>query len=978
MSSLQIHSLPAGLFEIRTSYFSKALNEACKLVPGMRWSPESRNWYGYSDAIEQLREELSEKGVSLGGELPEADAWKSRDITTVNLTASNGWVARRYQEDGVRFILDKAEEGCLLADGMRLGKSATAALAARHLDVKTLVICPPNAVGVWAREPDHTKPGELAKWWPEAWRGLDDKPWTSKTPYSGVVVLEGIALAKWQDAFWKISEKKEEKRSTEEKQKLKEADAILNDTLKDLQNAKVAVIHDQLIYAWVEVLTRWGFDFVVMDECHVFSSYDTRRSLAAKKLTSRARYRASLSGTPMTNRPRDLHNVVDLLCPGRFGAFFRHEKQKGTFSDSFCGSFQETVGKGPEAKTVWNHNGKSNAELLHRRLQRMMLRRTAKEVDTELPDKTRQIIDVRVPANKMVMPSMSNLGDRRALRRVLDLTADAKLKSVQDLLKSHLEEGLKVIAFCHRQVFAETLVSGSMKFDIDNLFSTYVHGDVSSKNRIVKIISAEKNTGPVLFAATIESCSSAIDLSFADVIVFCELTYEPGELAQCLDAKTEILTPYGFVPMGTIQKGDRVAAFNMETEEVAYLKASSVIQRDLGKDEFMYRLASDDVEIHVTGDHRMVNKRHIKGPNTNRWTAWETNTAKELSKRNRAYTIPVAGNMTACGVPLTDDELRVIGWYLTDGTLNGNTLSISQSTGSAYLKDLEACLHGACLAFGVSVIPADPEGIRSNMKRTVDGHVYSIPRFASRKREGTGWYKLAAYLDKNFAPSLFDMTKEQLAVLLEALHWGNGVKSKGKRTKAWAYHIGTSNKTFIERLQHLCILRGFRANISTDFRDRGDREIGRKPYYTLNVKDCAWRSLGGPAGGDRTRMARLRKRPQKVWCVSNDWGTLIIRRNGKTAIVGNCEERSYKVGDGRKRLIQYVIARGTGDELILRAVISKLADFETIVGSTGDRMKEDLAGKKDPDAALKRLAAAMEEMHKAKPKLKKSRGISAT
>jgi SWI/SNF-related matrix-associated actin-dependent regulator 1 of chromatin subfamily A len=255
----------------------------------------------------------------------------------------------------------------------------------------------------------------------------------------------------------------------------------------------------------------------------------------------------------------------------------------------------------------------------------MMLRRTAKEVDTELPDKTRQIIDVRVPANKMVMPSMSNLGDRRALRRVLDLTADAKLKPVQDLLKSHLEEGLKVIAFCHRQAFAETLVSGSVKFGVDNLFSTYVHGDVSSKNRIAKIISAEKNTGPVLFAATIESCSSAIDLSFADIIVFCELTYEPGELAQC-------------------------------------------------------------------------------------------------------------------------------------------------------------------------------------------------------------------------------------------------------------------------------------------------------------------------------------------------------------------EERSYKVGDGRKLLIQYVIARGTGDELILRAVISKLADFETIVGSTGDRMKEDLAGKKDPDAALKRLAAAMEEMHKARPvsdKKKKRAVLSA-
>jgi SNF2 family DNA or RNA helicase len=618
VSSLQIQPLDAGLFEIRTSYFSKALNEACKLVPGMRWSPESRNWYGYSDAIEQLQEELSKQGIRLGGKLPELDAWKSISLAGVNLTASNGWVARQYQEDGVRFGLSKVEEGCLIADGMRLGKTAEASLIARHLDVKTLVICPPNAVGVWAREPNHPKPGELAKWWPESWRGLDDKPWTSKTSYPGVVVLEGIKLAKWQDLFWKLSEKK--KLISEEERQLKEANAILNDASKDLQNAKVVVIHDQIIYAWVEVLLEWDYDFLICDEIHWASSYDTRRSIAAKKLAAVAKYRAGLSGTPMVNRPRDLHNVIDLLCPGRFGAFFRHEKQVGTFSHSFCGSFQETVGKGPEAKTIWNHNGKSNVELLHRRLSHMMLRRTAKEVDKELPNKVRQVIDVRVPANKMVMPSMSNLGDRRALRRVLDLTADAKLRPVLETLKSHLEEGLKVVAFCHRQIFAETLVNSSAKFSIDNLFATHVHGEVTGKKRIERIINSEKHQGPVLFAATIESCSSAIDLSFADVIVFCELTYEPGELAQC-------------------------------------------------------------------------------------------------------------------------------------------------------------------------------------------------------------------------------------------------------------------------------------------------------------------------------------------------------------------EERSYKVGDGRKRLIQYVIARGTGDELILRAVISKLADFETIVGSTGDRMKEDLAGKKDPDAALKRLAAAMEEMHRARPIKKKKQGI---
>jgi hypothetical protein len=62
-------------------------------------------------------------------------------------------------------------------------------------------------------------------------------------------------------------------------------------------------------------------------------------------------------------------------------------------------------------------------------------------------------------------------------------------------------------------------------------------------------------------------------------------------------------------------------------------------------------------------------------------------------------------------------------------------------------------------------------------------------------------------------------------------------------------------------------------------------------------------------------------------------------------------------------LIQYVIARGTGDELILHAVINKLDNFLDLVETDkGDGFKEALKGEDD---GLSRLSAALKKMGKA-------------
>lgn len=75
------------------------------------------------------------------------------------------------------------------------------------------------------------------------------------------------------------------------------------------------------------------------------------------------------------------------------------------------------------------------------------------------------------------------------------------------------------------------------------------------------------------------------------------------------------------------------------------------------------------------------------------------------------------------------------------------------------------------------------------------------------------------------------------------------------------------------------------------------------------------------------------------------------------------EARAHRFGASTEEpvLMQYVIARGTGDELILHAVINKLDNFLDLVETdAGDGLKEALVGPKDE--GLSRLAAALKKM----------------
>jgi hypothetical protein len=286
----------------------------------------------------------------------------------------------------------------------------------------------------------------------------------------------------------------------------------------------------------------------------------------------------------------------------------------------------------------------------------------------------------------------------------------------------------------------------------------------------------------------------------------------------CLSDDTEVLTKNGWKNYSNISVGDSIYSLNTnKTSSIEEDKVIGYIRRPLEDDEYFVELNSPTLNFKITNKHSII---------------YRTRTQKKYSKApaqnltNKSFYIPISGIEKSKGVNITDDELRFIGWFLSDGTIN------------------------------------------KEKPRGVDKHL-------------SGWERLEKFIDKDLSPNLEPITHDQLLVLLEAIHLGDGRKGEGPGWKRRSYHISTGNKVFAERLQSLCVRRGFKCNIHVDY-------YNTNPLYTMHIKNTQERSIQKSKDGKK-HIVKSSVQDKFCWCVQTNNGTIITRRNGQVSILGNCQ-----------------------------------------------------------------------------------------
>lgn len=353
----------------------------------------------------------------------------------------------------------------------------------------------------------------------------------------------------------------------------------------------------------------------------------------------------------------------------------------------------------------------------------------------------------------------------------------------------------------------------------------------------------------------------------------------------CLDANTEVLTPQGWRGMWDAFR--EVVAFDTGTGALSTEQVEArVMKPRVGE---MVCIKGGQFDVRVTDDHRMV------AGTTGALTKWRVMSAREVASLPR-FRLPASGNaLPTSGVDLTDDELRFVAWFITDGgwvrSRAQNRVQIAQSKPDMVIR-IRELLERLGYRYGEYVYP-NQRGYAA--RHAMPLHRFHIPIGVRGDARGHGFHVVAEYLDKGLSPKLLSMDDRQFRVFWEELLHGDGNGDTRRKPQLCIGHQG-----LLANLQALAVMRGHATNATSAVTCKnGD------PFWLMSWDDRKHREVKAKNGTVKTE----RSSGESVWCVQNRLGTLVIRRNGRVSIVGNCIIMARPL---RKSLAEHIQLFGRG------------------------------------------------------------------
>lgn len=263
-----------------------------------------------------------------------------------------------------------------------------------------------------------------------------------------------------------------------------------------------------------------GLSILIADEAQYIKNPETQNATCLKSL--RADFRLALTGTPIENKLLDLWSIFDYILPGFLG----------TKSD-FNG--------------VYNNSASSDTlKKLHNKILPFILRRLKKDVLKDLPEKTEELLYIRMDDEQQKIYSsevaklraiiekktdeelakerlfvLSELTKLRQICCAPELVLDfftgenAKLNATFDLLENAIAGGHKVLVFSQ---FTKMLGLLTAKFDEQNIKYHLLTGETTALKRSEMVRSFDKDDVPV-FCISLKAGGTGLTLTAADIVI---------------------------------------------------------------------------------------------------------------------------------------------------------------------------------------------------------------------------------------------------------------------------------------------------------------------------------------------------------------------------------------------------------------------------------------------------------------------------
>jgi SWI/SNF-related matrix-associated actin-dependent regulator 1 of chromatin subfamily A len=376
-----------------------------------------------------------------------------------------------HQKEAIKSLVENKK--FILADDMGLGKTTSSIIAALETGAKKiLIICPASLKINWQREIEN----------------YSDRP-TS--------IIEG---KKWEDSDFII---------------------INYDIIKNFHDEKKKSD---------SVLLKTKFDLVIIDEAHYVQNKQAQRTKLINDFVSNVERLWLLTGTPITSRPINYFNLLNLIeCPVA--------KNWMAYVKRYCNGFQFQAGR----RKIWNVSGASNLEELRDRTAPLVLRRLKENV-LDLPDKIITPVYLRLKSKEYeaLMGDYYDWYDKNGdsdsltlqftkLTKVRQVIAEEKVPSTIEICENIVEQGKKVIVFTNFTKTLETILEHFGKSAVR------LDGQMSQKERQLSVDRFQNDESVMVFVGNIKAAGVGITLTAGEAVVMNDLSFLPSDHSQAED-----------------------------------------------------------------------------------------------------------------------------------------------------------------------------------------------------------------------------------------------------------------------------------------------------------------------------------------------------------------------------------------------------------------------------------------------------------
>ena len=335
------------------------------------------------------------------------------------------------------------------------------------------------------------------------------------------------------------------------------------------------------------------FDYVVLDEAQSIKNASSQAAKACRLL--RARHRLALTGTPVENHIGELWSIFEFLNPGQLGSATRLKR--------------------------FLAGGRTSSDVVARAVRPYLLRRTKKQVLSDLPEKTEQTLfcelgeeqrkvydELREHYRLELSGRIGRMGIGRSRIAVLEALLRlrqtachpglvdparldepaAKLDTLLEQLSEVIDEGHKVLVFSQFTSFLAIV-----RRHLDERGITYEYLDGKTTDRQARVQRFQEDADCRLFLVSLKAGGQGLNLTAADYIYILDPWWNPAVEAQAVDrahriGQTRRVFAYRLIARDTVE--EKIVALQDRKRELA----ESIVRAD---ESMVSSLTAEDVEM---------------------------------------------------------------------------------------------------------------------------------------------------------------------------------------------------------------------------------------------------------------------------------------------------------------------------------------------------------------------------------------------